>query len=512
MSQTDRLNPWPSAGRRRLAWGVLALTLAAYPQLGQADIVWNGRTVAAWPDLAEERGAYAAAGFYPAPKGVVYGLTILVDFSDQSPAFTKAQVEDWLNLRGYDVGGLNGSVRDYFLDVSNGQVDFQNDVVGFYRAKKPKSYYEAAPDYSTSDELWREILDWIDPMVDFSKYDNDKNGRTDAISIVYAGPQVTWGQGLWPHASGSREKRDGVSLSRYMLTQMGTRLGLYTFCHESGHMLFGWPDLYGFGDYCLMGNATSQQNPAGINDFYRADQGWIPQIDIAPNSNARYGASPNGGGFRYQNPARASECFFWSNVQNQGRFKVLSGSGILVLHFDKNIGNNDPPNPLSLDVVEADGRTDLSATMWPRPGSSTADFFVQGGNAAFSDSTKPAARWNDGSSSGLKIYDVSSSGARMTFAVGSGMAPAEVLDGGVPIDGGMTVPSPTAGAGGRAAAAGNAGLRQVRDRRAVGPAALLVLRALAQAGVDLQRNRVRPAERREAATAVWASRTLERGD
>jgi len=52
-----------------------------------------------------------------------------------------------------------------------------------------------------------------------------------------------------------------------MLTQMGNRLEPYVFCHESGHMSFGWPDLYGFGDCCSMGNAQSPTNQVAINDF-----------------------------------------------------------------------------------------------------------------------------------------------------------------------------------------------------------------------------------------------------
>ncbi|MET0385701.1 MAG: M6 family metalloprotease domain-containing protein [Polyangiales bacterium] len=425
--------------------------------VAHADIVWEGERVSAWPDIADlsaraTQPTYAATGFYPAPKGTVYGLTILVDFSDQPPAFTKAEVEAWLNAPGYAAGGSQGSVRDYFLDVSNGMVDFQNDVFGFYRAEYPKSHYEAGSDYRGSDELWAEVVEALDPMIDFSKYDNDKNGRTEAISLVYAGPSETWGQGLWPHASGSRQKRDDVTLTRYMLSQMGERLELYVFAHESGHMLFGWPDLYGFGDYCLMGNAQNPVNPAGINDFYRADQGWIPQIDIKAETNARYSATPNGGGFRFVNPKRSDESFFWSNVQNTGRFKAIRGSGIFVMHFDKAIGRNDPPNPLSLAVVEADGRGDLAKTMWPKPGSAAADFFVQGGNAVLSDTSMPAARWNDGSSSGLKLYDVSESGPRMTFAVGTGTAPNEVLDGGVPPerDADPTRPGVNAGASGGA--------------------------------------------------------------
>ena len=447
--------------RRALAAMALLLSIGS---VARADIVWEGKRVSAWPDIADRsaRATYAAPGFYPAPSGTVFGLTILVDFSDQAPAFTKAQVEDWLNKPGYSVGG--GSVRDYFFDVSNGAVTFQNDVVGFYRAKQPKSHYESGTGYAGSDELWAELVEALDPMIDFSKYDNDKNGKTEAISVVYAGPSKTWGQGLWPHASGSRQVRDGVTLTRYMFTQMGNQLELYVYAHETSHMLFGWPDLYGFGDYCLMGNAQSPTNPVGINDFYRADQGWIPQVDITADTNARYAAMPNGGGFRYVNPKRNTESFFWSNVQNTGRFKSLRGSGILVLHFDRNIARNDPPNPLSLDVVEADGRSDLSATMWPRPGSAASDFYVQGGNALLSDTSMPAARWNDGSSTGLKLYEISASGTRMTFAVGTGTAPPEVLDGGVPpgADAGPSEPPTDGGAAGSVGAptAGSAGSSQ----------------------------------------------------
>jgi MYXO-CTERM domain-containing protein len=234
---------------------------------------------------------------------------------------------------------------------------------------------------------------------------------------------VTWGQGLWPHASGSRDLRDGVTISRYMMSNLGTQLTLYTFAHECGHMLFGWPDLYGYGDYCLMGNASNPRNPAGINDFYRADQGWIPVTTVTATSNARYGAAAGTGGFRYVNPAKPGELFFWSYVQNSARFSVLRGSGILMMHFDKSIGVNNPPAKLGLAVVEADGRNDLGATMWPSPGSAANDFFRAG--SEFSDTSTPMARWNDGTRTGLRVYDIAAAGSGMEFSVGTGMLPAD---------------------------------------------------------------------------------------
>jgi M6 family metalloprotease-like protein len=436
--------PDRAAVRRLLAaLGCLLVALLAAP--ANADIVWEGRTVAAWPEGAYDAeppapapGQQWATKFYPSPKGVVWGLTILVDFSDQAPAFPKPDIEAWLNQRNYTGGGNNGSIRDYYWDVSNGQVDFQNDVVGFYRAKKPKSYYEGGSGYARSDELFAEVIAAMDPMVDFAKYDNDKNGRTDAISLVYAGEGVTWGQGLWPHASGSSTRADGVVLSRYMMSALGRRLTIYTFAHEVGHMLFGWPDLYGFGDYCLMGNASNPVNPAGINDFFRADQGWIPEIDISSTTNANAIASVNGGGYRYTNPADPGECFFWSNIQNQGRWKVLRGSGLLFMHYKRSIRSNNPPNPLALAVVQADGRDDLGKVQWPSPGSDAKDFFFGGGVSEFSDSTTPNAQWMDKSSSGLRVYGITANGMEMRFSVGKQAPSGEVLrpDGGVIVDAG----------------------------------------------------------------------------
>lgn len=446
---------------------VVALAAAlggiAWALPASAVIVWEGKPVAAWPEEARpalpEGAALAATniGLYPHPSGSVFGLTLLIDFSDAPPAFTKAEIDAWLNLKGYSQGGLNGSVRDYFFDESNGLVDFQNEIFGFYRAKQTKAHYEGGNGYSGSDELFGEIMDYFDPLVDFSKYDNDKDGRTDAISIVYAGPAETWGQGLWPHASGSNQKRDGVTVSRYMMTNLGTSLGLYTFSHEVGHMLFGWPDLYGFGNYCIMGNGAGQKNPPGINDFYRADQGWIPIVDVTKDTNAVFTATRNGAGYRYTNPKNSKESFFWSNVQSTGRFSSIAGDGLLLLHFDKNIGSNNPPNPLSLAVVQADGKKELDQTMWPEPGSDAKDYFQGGGVSEFSGAKFATAKWNDGSASELRIYEVAAISENMQFKVGNGPI---VIDpnGGMGGVGGTNGGAATAGAGMAGAAAGTAGV------------------------------------------------------
>ena len=403
----------------------IGLALAAMP--AAALIVVDGKVVPAWPEPAggaalAKPAAGAAAHYYPHPAGEVWGLTLLVDFSDTPPAFTKAEVDDWLNLKGFNRFGCKGSVRDYYGDVSNGKVDFRNEVHGYYRAKNTKAYYEGGTGYARAAELVAELIAHFDAEVDFSKFDNDKDGKVEAVSIVYAGKGQTWGQGLWPHAGGISEKRDGVQVPRYMMTDLGTTLSLYVFCHECGHMVFGWPDLYGFGDYCLMGNRPNDVNPVCINDFYRADQGWIDVVEVDKGMNAFYKAGANADvGWRFANPARPQESFFWSHLKNVDRRAALKGSGLLILHFDKDIGRNDPPNALSLAVVQADGKGELDRTMWPAPGSDALDYFTKANGAAFGAASVPAAKWNNGSASGLNLHDIGSAGDSISFYVGTGI-------------------------------------------------------------------------------------------
>ncbi len=415
------------------AW-VMAVLLLLTVRPGFALIVVDGKIVSAWP---EEKSAPAvsalgksnAAGpvhYYAHPSGTVWGLTLLVDFSDQAAAFTPTEIDAWLNQKGFNRFGCNGSVRDYYADVSNGKVDFQNEIHGFYRAKNPKSYYENDKGYTRAGELVNEVMDHFDSTVDFSKFDNDKDGKVESISIVYAGNGLVWGQGLWPHAGAINQKRDSVQLTRYMMSDLGTSLSLYVFCHECGHMLFGWPDLYGYGDYCLMANRANDINPVTINDCFRADQGWIDVVEIDKATNAYYRDAANGSiAYRFANPARPQEFFLWSNLRNVGRRAPLKGRGLLIQHFDKDISVNTPPNPLCLAVVQADGKNDLDTAMWPSPGSDTKDYFFTASGAAapasFGPASHPAALWNDHSASGLVLHDISAAQDTMSFMVGTGV-------------------------------------------------------------------------------------------
>lgn len=412
--------------------------LLLFPTMLFADIVYQGKRVQEWPEEARptfnnqntDKPSFLLTrtpvtqnkSHYAAPKGKIYSLTLLVDFSDKPAPVTVKEVEEWLNKEGFNKDGCNGSVRDYYLDISNGQLDLTNEVFGWYRAKHPKSWYENLQGYSGSDSLMKEVFNYFDPLVDFSRYDNDKDGTTEAINIVYAGAGQTWGQGLWPHSGWSSEKRDGVRLTHHQMTDMPGKFSIYVFVHESGHMIFGWPDLYWYGDYCTMGNRANDLNPVAINDFYRADQGWIPFVDVTSEDVSLETTKPSEVCYRYKNPARPEkEGLVWSYVRNTGRNKVLKGSGLLMQHYDFSIDGNSASNKLTLRVVHANAAgksNDNVADQWPNPGSDANAFFKSGTYSEFSDDKYPAIRWYNGSQTGLKITDIGTPGETLTFCIG----------------------------------------------------------------------------------------------
>ena len=427
------------------------LLLFAFPTMLFADIVYQGKRVQEWPEEARptfnnqntDKPSFLLTrtpvtqnkSHYAAPKGKIYSLTLLVDFSDKPAPVTVKEVEEWLNKEGFNKDGCNGSVRDYYLDVSNGQLDITNEVFGWYRAKHPKSWYENLKDYTGSDSLMKEVFAYFDPQIDFSRYDNDKDGTTEAINIVYAGAGETWGQGLWPHSGWSNEKRDGVRLTHHQMTDMPGKFSIYVFVHESGHMIFGWPDLYWYGDYCTMGNRANDLNPVAINDFYRADQGWIPFVDVTSEDVSLETTKPNEVCYRYKNPARPEkEGLVWSYVRNSGRDKVLKGSGLLMQHYDFSIEGNSAADKLTLRIVHANAAgksNDNVKDQWPNPGSDANAFFKSGTYSEFSDDKYPAIRWYNGSKTGLKITDIGTPGETMQFCIGEN-CPAQESSSSVP--------------------------------------------------------------------------------
>ncbi len=363
--------------------------------------------------------------------GDVVGITLIIDFSDDVGTIPPSEVDDYCNEIGYNNNGNNGSVRDYFHDVSDEALNYTNFVpAAYYRAQHPKSYYND-PDISfgiRARELIIEALNHLNSTgFDFSQYDANNDNVVDALNCFYAGYRDSaWAEGLWPHAWTVNFCADGVCTYRYQMTDMQSSLRLSTFCHENGHMLMGWPDLYdydydstGVGRFCLMCYSTSSTNPQEPCAYMKYDAGWGDvTILSSPQSNLPVPSTSNVI-YKYPHPYHSYEYYLIENRQRAGRDSGLPDDGLAIWHVDTT-GSNDnqqqtPSSHYLVTLVQADGDWDLEND---RNYGDSTDLYAAPYFTACTPDTYPNTDWWSGSPSGLEITGISVSGTIMTFNMG----------------------------------------------------------------------------------------------
>ena len=363
--------------------------------------------------------------------GDFIGLCLLIQFPDVPGTISREEVEEFCNRPGYNGFGNNGSVHDYFLANSGGKLRYTNIVAPYYTAEHNRSHYidETQPYPRRAQELIKEALDSLKAQgFDFSSLTVDAQGFVYATNIFYAGPIVNgWSKGLWPHASKmpNFQLMPGKTAADYQITNMGSQLTLGTFCHENGHMICDFPDLYdygfdshGVGSFCLMcyGGTVNDKNPTQINAYLKLNAGWANSVtDITAGLNASVRAGVNDFFILRKNQ---NEYFIIENRQQSGRDQALPGSGLAIWHIDELGSNENQAMTLNshyeCSLVQADGEFDLERFRDSRLGEAK-DLFHGAGNARFGDTTNPNSRWWDGSSSGLNITNISNNAPTVTF-------------------------------------------------------------------------------------------------
>ncbi len=371
----------------------------------------------------------------PPSTGNVQGLCLLIDFADAPATMPAAEVDAFCNQVGYTGYGCHGSVRDYYYDVSNGALTYTNYVpAGWFRASQLKSYYDdcGAPYGSRAREMIIEALNALEQSgFDFSQYDANGDGLIDGINCFYAGlTSCAWAQGLWPHSGWLTWSADGVSAARYQVTGLADVMRLYTFCHENGHMICYWPDLYdydgdsrGVGLFCLMCSATSSINPQQPCAYLKMTAGWADvrqltdyqaDLPVPTTGNVMY---------RYEHPSLPNEFYLIENRQRSGRDLYIPDAGLAIWHVDTE-GNNSnqqmtPSSHYLVTLVQADGRWDLEHNT--NSGDMT-DLWAAPDYPQCTPLTDPDTDWWDGSASELAVMDISAISADMTFTFNPGAA------------------------------------------------------------------------------------------
>lgn len=210
------------------------------------------------------RDKYIFAGAPFPSEGEPHAIVILVEFQNRhfsandgaNDYFTRM-----LNEEGFNGRGSIGSVRDWFIQNSDGKFKPVFDVYGPVMLDNKMEYY-GENDFAGNDvrpaNVIIEACRKLDDEIDFSKYDLNNDGYVDNVYVYYAGygeADSNLSNTIWPHSATLREffpgnlyAFDGKIVDRYgMSNESDYRTkrtdGIATFVHEFSHVL-GLPDLY----------------------------------------------------------------------------------------------------------------------------------------------------------------------------------------------------------------------------------------------------------------------------
>ncbi len=360
--------------------------------------------------------------------GDVVGITLIIDFSDDTATIAAANFDDYCNKEGYSGYGNNGSVRDYFYDVSEGNLTYTNFVpTQYFRAPNTKSYYcNPSVGYGQrAQELVAAALNNLDASgFDFSQYDSNGDGIIDAVNCFYAGNTWNnWAEGLWPHAGWLSWSADGVSTERYQISNAGSQLALGTFCHENGHMLMGWPDLYdydgdsqGVGSFCLMCAGCFGTNPNEPCAYFKMDAGWADVTELWDPATGLPVSVDGNVMYRFQRVGHPNEFYLVENRQSTGRDAGLPDNGLAIWHVDTDGSNNyqqqTPDLHYLVTLVQADGDWDLENN---RNSGDNSDLYAAPSYTDCTPTSYPTTAWWDRTDSQASFFDISASGSMMTF-------------------------------------------------------------------------------------------------
>jgi M6 family metalloprotease-like protein len=364
-------------------------------------------------------------------EGEIKGLTVLVQFQDLMSSVTREEVDAMLNGQNYHENGNFCSVREYYRLMSCGRLDYTNVVVGPITLGHNRQYY-------TENLLVKEALDQIVKSgIDLEQFDSRGDGVIDAMSFLYAGQTQYLGE-LWPHNYFIELKYNDIKTYFYMLSSMGRskeELSIGTFCHESGHMLCRWPDLYdygsrdgdfeksaGLGYYCLMsaGNHNDGgRTPSPVCAYLRNLVGWCDKV-VRLNNPSQYQADHGDyGTVMIYETGKLNEYFLVENRSQIDLDAFIPSSGLAIYHCD-NLGSNEwqggtASKHYQCGLLQADGSLDLETN---RSMGDENDLFGSIEGKALSHDTRPASILWDGSDSGLMISNISSPGKVIAFVVG----------------------------------------------------------------------------------------------
>ena len=331
------------------------------------------------------------------------------------------------------------SLRNFYHRSSYGALDIQGSVFGWYTARVPRFFYGTG-----RQSLWgiwgvkaliKEALRYYDPIVDFSRFDNDGDGVIDYFCVIWTGPNSGWGSLWWGWCDTTK-----FFFGNDLFTVDGKRLGVFswqpeqrvhtedtvftaqTLIHETGHAL-GLPDYYdydgskgpggGLGGLDMMDGTQFDHNgfskwmldwtePAVIINgahtvTLRPADIYNDGVAIMPR-NKPFSLFSEYFMVQHRSPGRGNDFYF-------------PGSGLVIWHVDGRLNSegtdfaadNSYADHKLLRLMEADGREEIETG----DGKVDAeDFYAPSPERVFSPRSMPASNDYAGNSTGITVTNI----------------------------------------------------------------------------------------------------------
>ncbi|MGH8015981.1 MAG: M6 family metalloprotease domain-containing protein, partial [Candidatus Zixiibacteriota bacterium] len=233
-------------------------------------------------------------------------LAIIVKFSDHDSSVSAPFFDSMV------FSSSGSTVRNYFSEISYTQIDLVTlnnpSALGWRTAPQSYAYYtDSASGLGSyprnTQKLVEDIVDQVDPLVNFAQYDNNSDGKVDCLLMIHSGTGAEFSgsnNDIWSHKWAITPRlKDGVTISSYTAQPEfwslpgDMTIGVYS--HELLHG-FGLPDLYdtdfssnGIGKWCVMaygcwnGPGSRGGSPSHPCAWSRIELGFATATNVTSN-------------------------------------------------------------------------------------------------------------------------------------------------------------------------------------------------------------------------------------
>ncbi len=317
------------------------------------------------------------------------------------------------------------SLASFVKEASYGRLRLMGDAFGPVTVDVPVATtgnitHIASLSTSVLQSIIRQVINALDPLVDFTRYDSDGDGRMDLLILTiasdpdarppngnflqdptYGAFTVVWGKMrlISPTFPPLAVTEEGVRVECAIFVHEVDSLedsnlgGCGTYAHEFGHA-FGLPDLYNpynlvqvdpgawslmaTGDRFFPGRITLNPNrpgghPGHFDPWSKIMLGWVTPIEVTRHIGTVtipvWSEQPVAYRLWAFGSPLSDEYFLVVNRQLRGFDNLLPGAGLNIFRIDRSI-LSDPvlyyqnavqnnPSRKGVDLVDADGRTDM---------------------------------------------------------------------------------------------------------------------------------------------------------